>query len=475
MFFSGFSSDRVPSPPVLATLALALLLAIAAAVGGSPAATAPESRAATEPVVPAAAPAEAVLDTPAPPAPRAPRGSKWSGYAFDACRAPSQRVMDRWRTTSPFTGVGIYLGGIHRACEQRHLNARWVQRQVRTGWKLLPIWVGPQASCTGYRHRINGRPGAAGRYAPARIGGVRNARQAAAAARKVKLPRGEVIFYDIEPFDTRVTRCRRSSLAFMEEWTKEIHRQGYRSGVYSHVNSAISLLSKTRRGYSRPDAVWYAWIDQKGTMPREHVENPAFMRTSRVHQYVLDTRVEFGGIKMDIDWNFVSLGATRRPASTAGCERRAARVQPHPIERGARGSAVRVVQCLVLPGDRHPVKTSGRYDKATVHAVRKFQKRRGIGVTGVVDRRTWTSLLARGRTPMLKKGARGDHVRRLQRTLNVALGKKAKVRVDGAYGPSTARAVRHYRKRVGMQAKPVVTERVWAALSRGKVVRTDRR
>ena len=393
----------------------------------------------------------------------------WSGHAFDACRAPSQAVMDRWRTASPFTGVGIYLGGIHRACEQRHLTSGWVRNQTRAGWRLLPIWVGPQASCTGYQHRIPGAPGPTGGYGAARAEGRHQARRAAAAARSLGLPRGEPVFYDIEPFDTDLLQCRASSLAFLEEWTEEVHRRGYRSGVYSHVNAGISLLSRTGRGYTRPDAVWYAWIDRAGDLPGEHVADARFMAASRVHQYALDRRVEFGGITMAIDWNYVSLGATGSTWLPAPCDVAASRVRPRPLGPGARGREVRVVQCLVSPKERHPAKTSGRFDGATVRAVRSYQSRTGLRTTGTVDRRTWTSLLARGSTPFLRRGAAGAPVRRLQRSLNAALGER-EVAVDGGYGADTARAVRGYRKRVGLAADDVVTDRVWNALARGRIV-----
>lgn len=467
---------RTVPPHAIALSVLALFLVVTAVVGQLPGEPPSTADAASVTAVPddgeeprRKAPRRVKPKVPAP-APPARSADGWAGYAFDACRAPSQRVMDRWRTASPFTGVGIYLGGIHRACEQRHLTPRWVKRQVRAGWQLLPIWVGPQASCTGYDHRISGRPGRSGRYRTARTAGVRQARLAARAARSLRMPRGEVIFYDIEPYDTRIRTCRQSSLAFLEEWTQEIHRRGYRSGVYSHVNSAISLLSRTPRSYPRPDAVWYAWIDRVGDMPREHVRNTDFMRASRVHQYALDERVEFGGIPMAIDWNYVSLGAVRPAAPPPpSCDRAADRVQARDLRTGERGAVVRVLQCLVSPADRHPLKTSGRFDKATVRAVRSYQARRGLRTTGVVDRRTWTSLLAHGHTPVLRKGARGDSVRRLQRSLNVAVGRQ-QVRVDGSFGPATARVVRHYRKRVGLPAKPVVTPRVWKALTRGKVL-----
>ena len=378
--------------------------------------------------------------------------------------------MDRWRRSSPFTGVGIYIGGVHRACGQRHLSAGWVTRQVRSGWQLLPIWVGPQASCTGYRHRINGRPGSARRYLAARGRGALEARRGARAARALHVPLGTVVFYDLEPFDVGRRDCRTSSLTFLDAWTREMHRQGYRAGVYSHVSSGISMLSRAGRGYARPDAVWYAYVDRLGTMPAKYVGSAAFMRTSRVHQYALDTRVEFGGVRMDIDWNFVTLGASRPAASTPlGCDQLAGRVRARPLQRGDRGTLVRVLQCLVLPGRPHPLKTSGRLDRGTLRALRSFQRQHGIAGGSVVDRRTWTALLARGTSPVLRVGDRGASVRRLQRSLNVAAGRPV-VRVDGAYGPRTVRVVRQYRARVGLGARGVATHGVWRALARGVVL-----
>ena len=406
-------------------------------------------------------------------APALRRTEPWSGYAFDACRTPSQAVMDRWRTTSPFTGVGIYLGGVHRACEQRYLTRTWVGRQLDAGWKLLPIWVGPQASCTGFDHRISPTSGRLDRYLQARSGGAAEARHAVAAARALRIPLGEVLFYDIEPFDTDAERCRGSSLAFLEAWTNELHRRGYRSGVYSAVGSAISLISRTGADYAQPDATWYAWIGRTGVMPTDYVSDQAFMRSSRVHQYALDTRVEFGGVAMDIDWDYVNLGSTVPPARPGSCDRRAAQVRPTLVRPGARGPLVRVLQCLVLPGDVHPLKTTGHVDAPTVRAVRSFQERSGLPATGTVDRRTWVSLLARGATPVLRRGSSGADVARLQRTLN-ALRARPTITVDGAYGAATARAVRHYRTRIGLRPDPVVTPGVWRALARGTLTRPAR-
>jgi peptidoglycan hydrolase-like protein with peptidoglycan-binding domain len=374
--------------------------------------------------------------------------------------------MDRWRTTSPFTGVGIYLGGIHRACEQPHLTRSWVVRQTRANWKLLPIWVGPQAACTSYDHRITGRPGA-GWYPWARSEGTREAGRAATTARSLGIRAGEVVFYDIEPYNTRSSSCRKSSLAFLEEWTNELHRRGFRSGVYSHVTASIAQLSRTGASYVRPDVVWYAWIDRVGQMPRKYVANAAFMQASRVHQFALDRWVDFGGIRMDIDWDFVSMGSAAAPRSAASCDSRAARVSTAPVDPTTTDPRIRVLQCLMSAGGYHPLKASGRYDDKTRAGVRSFQARMGLQPTGLVDRATWISLLARGHAPVLRRGSKGNSVERLQRSLNAAV-EHQRVHVDGSFGHSTARVVRHYRRQLGLPAGTVATARVWRALERGR-------
>src|ERR1700754_402288 len=72
----------------------------------------------------------------------------FTGYGFDQCLAPSQSAMDAWLRNSPFLAVGIYISGNQRAClSQPTLTKTWVSTQLRNGWRLLPITLGPQSSC----------------------------------------------------------------------------------------------------------------------------------------------------------------------------------------------------------------------------------------------------------------------------------------------------------------------------------------
>ena len=40
----------------------------------------------------------------------------YAGYGFDACDAPSASTMTAWRAASPYRAIGVYLGGVNRAC-----------------------------------------------------------------------------------------------------------------------------------------------------------------------------------------------------------------------------------------------------------------------------------------------------------------------------------------------------------------------
>ena len=85
--------------------------------------------------------AACVPPKPAPSPPTTPQG-------FDTCAAPSTATMQTWWTSSPYTSVGIYIGGANRGCAEPNLTPPWVSTVIAQGWRLLPIWVGPQAPCT---------------------------------------------------------------------------------------------------------------------------------------------------------------------------------------------------------------------------------------------------------------------------------------------------------------------------------------
>ena len=177
-------------------------------------------------------------------------------HGFDSCAAPSLQVMRAWYPE--FSAAAVYLGGPESACAQPNLSASWVRAVTRIGWALLPVYVGPQASCTGFSVRIRAAHAAAqGRAAAAAA--IRRAQQ-------LGMGRGTPIYDDLEAYDGQNTSCRTSALAFLNAWTRALHGAGYASGLYAGASSGAEDVGRTSSVYGRPlakpDSLWFALWDR---------------------------------------------------------------------------------------------------------------------------------------------------------------------------------------------------------------------
>lgn len=386
--------------------------------------------------------------------------------------------MDAWWKASPFWGVGVYLGGENKLdCDDPSqppvLTTGWVSTQLAHGWRLLPIWVGPQASCTGYATRIDQDP--ANGYAAAKAQGRSAADQADEAASALGIPRGSSLFYDLEDFDLQASDdCRRSALTFLSAWTHEVHALGWKSGVYSNVAAGITALdyadTVSPNAYEEPDQVWYAWANGKAdtAIDTTWVRSTSWTPHRRVHQYATDVDATYGGVTLRIDRNFVDVGrGSVAPAPAPSCGVRVSFASYPILRRGSTGAAVKAAQCLLKQQRYYGGSVTGRYDAATATAVKRLQTHAGLGTTGVLGARAWTSLLAAGKQPLLKRGSASEPVRHLQRALNAA-GSEG-LGVTGVFSAGTTSAVQRYQKRLGRPATGVVTSSTWKDLAAGKL------
>jgi len=395
-----------------------------------------------------------------------------TGYGFDACSAPSQSQMDAWWESSPYAAVGVYIGGSNRLCTQPELDAAWVKRQRRTGWLVLPVQVGPQAACSGYADRMSANVTVAEQQGRAEAG------KAIGNARALGIKKRSTLYYDLEDFDTGPDDCRQPALAFLSGWTKALHAKGYRSGVYSSIRAAVEKLDYAHQvstgSYAMPDVIWFAWENGRAdTADGGYVDSDLWDDHARIHQYDLDAKATYGGVTLDIDSNWVdvgkgSVGSRSKPL----CQQRGKAVsvdlRSYPKRtKGSRGPAVEAAQCLLRRNGWTKAPITGRYDAKTVAAVKKAQRRLDLEVTGKLDRRTWVALLARGSHPLVKVGSTGDAVRRLQRALTAALGKR--VPIDGAFSKMTAKKVAKYQRRAGLPVTGVAGDQVWNRLLEGGV------
>lgn len=386
-----------------------------------------------------------------------------TGYVFDTCTAPAQEVMDAWWLESPYAGVGVYVGGSNRLCQdQPNLTADWVRTQQKRGWHVFSIWVGPQAACSGYPSVMAAdRPTA---FAQGRA----EAATAVTVARSLGIRSGATLYYDLEDYDIGSTECRQAALSFLSGWTEGLHAENYDSGVYSNIAAAITSLDYADRvapgEYTMPDDIWFAWDNGRAdTATDSRVQGPRWDDHARVHQYALDVTEGYGGWTLAIDrnWADVGRGSVAR-AGKALCKGVDVDLRRYPVlQAGARGPAVEAAQCLLRRAKVSKAPITGRYDARTAAAVRKAQAKLDLKATGKLTRPTWAALLARGSQPVLKVGSAGEDVRRLQRALTAG-GKRTTV--DGVYSQRTEKAVSRYQRKAGLPRSGVVTPAVWDAL-----------
>ena len=177
------------------------------------------------------------------------------GLGFDQCEAPSQSAMSAWIKKSPFRAAGIYISGqLPRLPRQTNLTATWVSNQLAAGWHLMPITLGPQASCSTRYPRYGKNidptinPSTANSYAAARAPGRAEAGKAVSrgAARSGSSP-GSTLFYDLEALQHRgSTACTHSALWFLTAWTRQLHAARLRLGRTTPAPPPASGCSTTR-------------------------------------------------------------------------------------------------------------------------------------------------------------------------------------------------------------------------------------
>ena len=402
----------------------------------------------------------------------------FTGYGFDQCTAPTQRSMDAWRTGSPYSAVGIYISGDSRGClSQPNLTPTWVSTQLARGWRLLPITLGPQASCTTrerYLRQVRINPSSTGSYTKARAQGRAEARKTVGVALRLGIAERSTLWYDLEAFNISSTRCRESALSFLSAWTNQLHKEGYVSGVYSSAASGVKMLDDARAlrpGVHRmPDAVWIADWNGRADVSSSYVRSSGWMPHNRVHQYRGGHDERHGGVTINIDNNWLDLGkGSTISREKAHCDGKASYnyLRYSSMRVGARGAQVRTVQCLLRGHGAYSGTVDGVYDAGLGAAVRAYRVKRGLSSSSTTGPAMWTALVSYGSQPVLKVGSAGTGVRRLQRALNAADG--AGLSVTGIYRSSTATAVKRYQRDHRYTQTGVVTPSLWRLLQRGTV------
>lgn len=244
------------------------------------------------PVTPAAAEPATTVGYPA-----GGTATRYTGLAFDTCTAPSLAQITAWQA-SPYRALGIYIGGPNRTCAQPQLTPSWVRAVTALGWRLIPIYMGRQAPCTFRPNAVEITPSAAVSQ------GVASAADAISRAKALGLWGGSAIYGDMEHYLATDTGCRTTVLRYLSGWTRELHRQGYLSGVYAHLNSGAQHLTQayTSTSYARPDALWIARWDLSSSLTGwSGISDVRWPSHQRAKQYRGDHDETWGGVTLNID------------------------------------------------------------------------------------------------------------------------------------------------------------------------------
>ncbi|WP_233512614.1 DUF1906 domain-containing protein [Micromonospora deserti] len=229
-----------------------------------------------------------------------PQPGTFTGLGFDTCAAPSNAAMKAW-LQSPYRAVGIYIGGVNRGCAQPNLTRSWVSTQQAAGWRLFPLYVGLQAPCSTYQRRIDpARAAAQGREA---------ADDAAGNARNLGLAVRSAIILDMEHYPAGNAACTAAVDEFVSAWTTRLHEHGFLSGLYTKVTSAglaDQVAAYHRAGHARPDVLDFARWD--GVRTTSDPALPADLWPGRrMKQYQGDHHETWGGVRINIDSNYLDL------------------------------------------------------------------------------------------------------------------------------------------------------------------------
>jgi hypothetical protein len=213
-----------------------------------------------------------------------------TGPGFDTCAAPSAATMKNW-LASPYRSVGVYIGGVNRACGQANLTAAWIRAIQAEGWHYFPLYVGLQAPC------VAGFGDATISTASAAAQGTAAAADAVNQAAGLGIPAGTPLIFDMEAYSGG---CGTAVTTFLSAWDRELHAKGYTAGVYESFSN-IGDLTKASGQMTEPDVIHYADWDGHATTSSSYM--PAAMWTShqRIHQYQGGHNETWGGATVNID------------------------------------------------------------------------------------------------------------------------------------------------------------------------------
>ncbi|CAN5330520.1 hypothetical protein BH11PSE11_BH11PSE11_27120 [soil metagenome] len=224
-------------------------------------------------------------------------GGAFNGKGFDACSAPSSSTMQKWWTNTPWSFIGIYIGGAVRGCSQPNLTATWMNTTRAQGWRYELIWVGPQAPCSTFSTRMSYDTGTA--YSQGKSEALK-AYNALMGLGFTNSAAGTPVVYDLENYPNS-SSCRAAVKSFMQGWVDQLAvAPAQVSGIYG---SACGSYLNDFASMARPPNFIVAaqWDNNQSTSSLSCVGSGYWTGHQRIKQYKGDHNETWGGVTINID------------------------------------------------------------------------------------------------------------------------------------------------------------------------------
>jgi peptidoglycan hydrolase-like protein with peptidoglycan-binding domain len=136
------------------------------------------------------------------------------------------------------------------------------------------------------------------------------------------------------------------------------------------------------------------------------------------------------------------------------------------LQKGSTGEAVKELQNLLNHYNSYNIPVDGVFGDTTKNEVISFQNRMFLLQDGIVGDKTWQVLFkgAPVDMPALKKGSKGDLVKRIQERM--CISGDYKQNPSGIFDTDTEKAVKGLQKRTKLPVDGVVGDRTWFELGK---------
>jgi hypothetical protein len=240
-------------------------------------------------------------------------GTTFTDLGFDTCTAPSLTALGAW-LASPYRAVGIYVGGVNRACPDGNLSASWVESATAGGWSIFPFYVGLQAPCVTRAGLAKIDP------ASASSEGTAAADDAVSRAELFGLEAGSPVYLDLEGYALDDPACTQAVQQFVAGWVGELHTLGFVPGVYGSGASTIrDMVRLAAAGGVIPDQIAIGdWNGKASVFGDPYVPDGYWTNHQRIHQYQGGHDETWGGVTMNIDSDYLDAAVAGTVAPPAG-------------------------------------------------------------------------------------------------------------------------------------------------------------